>query len=809
MINTNSLLVEPLKRIANRPIYSISISGTFGVAMAALLIVFSLLYVALLKPLPYSDADLIYSIGQERYNEHGELLEKAFAYPNLINLYKNGVGTENFAISYFGEVNLSSTKYQSVVPVRYVTPEWFSIFDVNLHMGVGFSESESLNTFNPVAVISYETWQNEFSSNSDILEESVTINGVTYSIIGVTAKDYVDPQTRYVGAPAQVLLPWDYNKVKSLENNAQVFDSDFEYFLKVAKNTNLEQLLASNDNLVSNKWNQDVSGTQFSQHNITLNITRLSDIIIGNSTSLLWTLFATVTGLVIIAIINIINMFIARMAESQQQLAIRVVLGAKKKHILFELFQEAMLLMMLAFGISLLLSYFGIVVIKEQFAYYLPRLSELELDGFIVLVGALFALFIALLFSSITAQLIKYNQLRTMLSSSGKGNSIQIPSKVGNGLIGFQASFAFCVLLLTFNLTYKAIETINTPLGMTFENLATLQLRSQTGNSIASENAAVVINEIKNKLRAIPEVQEVSQSFSILSKTYGFSVLPMNSETNISAEGAIIDHLYFPFINQELLSGRNFDENDVMSQSLVAIVNQQLAETLGDQVLGSRISLGGPEAFTIIGVVNGVKTPTQKDVPRRIYLPSLPNNSEFIISLKPGTTLNKEDVVAAIKQVNGDYVIWGFEEKLQNIANIYLFNQNAIAITASIIALLTLMLSATGILGTVKYCIAMRENEIGIRMAVGARDIEIKRMFMINALKPTLFGILLVGILFLVGVKQLPVEFLDIVSQDLSPLILLYSASLVLVGLMLSTSTLSTLKHYIQRPVVGNIRSLD
>jgi len=303
---------------------------TMGTTLGALLCVLTLGYLLIVEPLPYPDQDKLYKVIHAIGDKTGETNAQSFTYPGLIHLYKNQDVFDKTALIQYGEDVLTSLPSQPTLSTGYVTPEWFALLDAKMQMGRAFEETEALDTFNPVAVISYKTWQDEFASATDMLDKKVSFSGVSFRVIGVLGENFVEPQIRQTGRDVGMWFPWDYNldvRMKERWGNisgALTFVGKLKDTLSTAQ---AEQILTP---LVNDTWVENVVSIPFfSGWSINMKLESLQTAIVGDSQNTVYKLLAGVFGLVLIAFANIANLFMSRTAEQQRQLAIYAALGAK------------------------------------------------------------------------------------------------------------------------------------------------------------------------------------------------------------------------------------------------------------------------------------------------------------------------------------------------------------------------------------------------------------------------------------------------------------------------------------------------
>ena len=192
-------------------LFSISVIGTLSLTLGALITVLTMAYLLLYKPLPYPDQSRLVKAEYVQIDQTGEINTRAFNYQALIHLYQHHAVFEQVALVYYAEQIVDSLAQLPVKNTAFITPEWFDLFAVKMHLGRGFDAREGLNQLHPVAVLSYHSWQQDFASDQSIIGKTVVINQVSFEIIGVAANSVIEPEMLKTGRQTAIWLPWDFN----------------------------------------------------------------------------------------------------------------------------------------------------------------------------------------------------------------------------------------------------------------------------------------------------------------------------------------------------------------------------------------------------------------------------------------------------------------------------------------------------------------------------------------------------------------------------------------------------------------------
>ena len=789
--------------------FVVTVVTTMGTTLGALLCVLTLGYLLIVEPLPYPEQDKLYSVVHAIGDKTGETNATAFTYPGMIHLYKNQDVFESTALIQYGQDVLTSLPNQPRLSTGYVTPEWFELLGAEMQMGRVFESTEALDTFNPVAIVSYKTWQDEFDSAPDMLDKKVSFSGVSFRVIGVLGERFVEPQIAQTGLEVGMWFPWDYNlDVRMKERWGNI--SGALYFAGKLKDTlsaaQAEQIITP---LVNDTWVENVvSMPFFNGWAIEMQLESFQTAIVGDSQNTVYKLLAGVLGLVLIAFANIANLFMSRTAEQQRQLAIYAALGAKKHHLFRGLLAESGLLMSLSLLVALVVASLGFSLLQANLASELPRINELGVNYITFLASIILAFSFALLFAFLSSKMINYRALNSMLQASGKGTGVQVSKRFRQGLIVSQVAIATVLVFTNITLFKEAVDTITQPPGYTVDNMTQMSLSVSASEFPPEEEVAAAMVQLKKSLLALPQVESISQSSSVLDGFGLWALTAVASGENFTPENNSVSHNYFTMIGQTLLEGDYFSEADIKDRNRVMIVNDEFAKRLNPDgsALGLQISPGAEsEPFTITGVVKGAKMPAESEVPMRAYTPANLANTQMTLKLRDGQSIEPEQVVTAIKNVSSLYALFNLET-LDSQKKRRLFTQYTTAATTATLAVITLFLASVGLYGILSYGTQMRRFELGTRMAIGAKRKDLVGLIVKDNLWVIVLG-MASSIVVMLGIYIGYTEaLLAYISVDLLPIFLTTILSIALLSLF---ACYWPLRQYINYPAIHSLRGSD
>ena len=798
------LLKQAWASLKGKPGFVSAVVTTMSLTMGALLCVLTLAYLLLVSPLPYPASGSLYTVEHQLIGKSGDVDGTDFTYPNLMHLYAKHTAFSDVALMYYDADVLISRPSHPTLPISFVTPEWFSLLAVDMEMGRSFEPTEALNTHNPVAVLSYHTWKNEFALDADILSKKVKFGAVSYRIVGVMGEKFIEPQIYGVGNKSAVFLPWDYNSVSASERKKWGNDDGGLMVLGKLKSeyssVQIEQQLAT---LVSDNWQQQVSGQPFfNGWSIGIKLHSLESVILSNSQNTVYLLIAGVMGLVLIACTNIANLFMSRTVERSQQIAICAAIGASRKQIFKTLLAESTLLLGLSTFIALYIASLGFKGMQLFLNHYLPRIDELSLHFGTLVCALILMLGFVLFFAYLGMRMIDYRALNQSMQSSGKGTGIQVSKTLRQGLVLCQIAIVTVLVFINIVLFNESFSTINRPSGFDTQDTSFLVLSLPAVSETQRAGLVAQVSDVRSKLAALPQVEGLSQSMAPM-PFFTVALSRLGGEERYSMKAKDVDHAYFQLINQQLLEGNFFSTADIKDQNNVMIINDVFAKQLAPD--GSAVGLIFDNGATIVGVVKGILVPGDNDIPSRFYYPASPARNMFLVKTKVGQTITREQVVNVLQQVSSELKLFSLSS-LDSRRIQRLFGQYTTAVTSGALAVITFLLAGLGLYGILSYSTQMRRFEIGTRLAIGAKRSDVVKLIVIDNASMILLG-MLTSVLVLLA---LYLGFNDSLHAYLNGnLALSFVLTVASISLLSLFACYWPLRKYINQPVVFSLHGSD
>jgi putative ABC transport system permease protein len=490
--------------------------------------------------------------------------------------------------------------------------------------------------------------------------------------------------------------------------------------------------------------------------------------LVGDVSTVLWVLMGTIGMVLLIACANVANLLLVRAEGRQQELAIRVALGAGRAQIARELLVESLTLGVFGGVLGLGLAYGGVRLLIALAPSNLPRLEQISIDGTVLLFTLAISLVAGLLFGAIPV--IKYAGPRLSATLRAGGRTVSASKerhRARNTLVIVQVALAL-VLLVSSGLMIRTFQALkNVQPGFT-QPREVQTLRISIPRSQVSDPVAVVRmqQEIMEKIGAIPGVAAVGLSSVIPMTGQGWHD-PIFAEDRVYAESQIPPLRVYKFVTPGLVktmgnsvvAGRDLTWTDVYEKRNVVMVSENLARELWREppaAIGKRIreSLKGPWR-EIVGVVSDERDDgVNEKAPTMVLWPILISNfndDETFVQRSPAYMIRSSrtgssgfigEVSRAVWSVNPNLPLANVRT-LQEIYDASLARTSFTLVMLAIAGAMALLLGIAGIYGVISYSVSQRTREIGIRIALGARNEAVTRMFVVHGLRLAGIGIVL------------------------------------------------------------------
>ena len=736
---------------------------TLALGIGANVAIFSIVDAVLLRPFAFTEPErVVWIYSQFPDNPRGPFTLPEFCdYRDQATLF-DGLG----AIGNYNANLVDSGDAERVQGVR-LSAHLFQTLGARALFGRTLMTADDQAGAPAVAVISHGFWSRKYG-RQDVTGRQVILNGEPRTIVGVLPPDFVLPNS-----DSDVMVPLQPDA------DPRRFVRTSVHFLRLVARLKPGVTAAqAHAELNSIRQNLHRQFPDESVGNTGVVALPLSDEIVGRSRPMLMTLLGSVGALLLIACANLASMSLARAAARQQELAVRSALGASRRDLVRLLMTESAVLAIVGGTIGFALAVWGSQTLAHFIPTDLPRIQNLALDYRILFFTGSIILLVTAICGLAPAWLLSRTDLRDALAAGGRGGSAGPgQSRLRRLLVAGQVGLALALLACAGLFLRSFAELTSETAGFDPRNVLSVRLSlPQTG--YPDRNAFVAYyDKLIPRLASIPGVQSAGM-ISLLPLTrfhasINFSLPdrpPAKRDDTPAAHFRVVSPGYFATMRIQLLSGRDFSEEDTPDRVPVAIISAPLAQKFFSDrsPIGQRLLIDdndkGPRPVEIVGVVAGVKQEKlEVPVTLDVYLPlrqmsaeSVPwlrNNSFWVMRTVVSPLTLESAVRKQIRAIDSEVPTTHVRSMEQNMG-LALGARRFSLFLIGIFAAAALLLAAAGLYAVIAYGIAQRTREIGLRMALGATRGGVLLMILREGLRLVLTGVG-IGIIATVGLVRL------------------------------------------------------
>ena len=770
-----------LRLIRKRAGMTILVLAALGLGIGLNSAIFSAVNAIILRPLPIHEPDRVVWL-HSRVNRTGGQLGTSYA--DFLDWKAQSHLFESMAAMYFFSATLSGQGPPEHIKLVGISASGFDVWGIQTASGRNFTNADDEPGANRVVILTYAFWQHHFGGDPSILGKDLVLDDRQYTVIGV-----LQP------TPINALMYSDvYVTNGPLLNQPHIMERDTRWFFPLGRmkpNISIAQAQAEMDTIASRLASQYPATTKdmgIRVESMTENLTS------GNGKPLLFLILAS-SLIFLLAVLNVMTIFLAGALERAQELSVRLALGSPRSILLRQLLLQALMLAIVGTGLGLLFAKLGLVYFLDRFPNAAQRFHETNIDLRVIAVTLAMTLCTTLASTLVPAlyafRLKIGNELRGEPGSSNRRGSL--PRGI---LILSEVAFASGLALVAGLLIKSLYEVEKVDLGFNPHNVFSFQITPPLNRYKEPEKQLSLYKAAVEKLGSLPAMQSVSgiSSLPLTSQALVNSMDP-DSQSPLFGKPLLVEEEsilpgFFQVMRLPIFQGRDFTNADRQGTSPVVLVDDVLAAKLwpSQSPLGKHLRMalftGEPGPWReVIGVVKEIKHfgPERQVKWMQVYVPQYQDPSpalSFVVNTTLSNDAAKNAALKALQEVDRDLPVESFETLDGYLNRNYLSGRHASLTLLTAFAGIGILSALSGIYGVVANAVTQRRREIAIRMALGATPIRTAFLVSRLGLLATIGGVL-IGSVIVISLSRVLSSMLYGVTA-LDPTIYILSATLVI-----------------------------
>ncbi|HXA63569.1 MAG TPA: ABC transporter permease [Bryobacteraceae bacterium] len=751
-----------VRTLRKTPMFALATVLTLGLGIGANTAIFSVVNAVLLRPLPYPQPDRLVVVNEK--NDRLHLVDFGSSVLNYLSWKEQAQSFEFIGAIGGGNYNLTGRGEPENFVGATISPSMFPLLGIQPVAGRSFREGEDLPGAPPTAMISEALWRRRFGGEASLIGGHLTLNGIVYTVVGIAPAALPFLTQGEVWTPLVI----DPGREKRLNHVITTV-------ARLKPGVTVQQAQAEMDTVAYRVIQQYPEVRDWGIHLVTFFRLFVSD----QLQTALWVLLAAVALVLMIACANVANLLLSRAAGRQAEIAVRTAMGASRGRLIRQLLTESMLLALCGGGAGLLAAVWTIDLMNRVLPPSLLPVQAIPVDRGVLWFALLLTVITGIVFGLAPAWHASRADLISILKQGGRSALGAGSAFARNLLVGAELALATVLLIGGGLLIQTLLRLEHVTLGFRPEGLLTFQVSPPALRYPGLVKQWAFYRALIEALESIPGARGAAVSSGLPMGGGAYTTTPaapvgpslIPPDDALPVDWRAVSPGYFRTMDITLLHGRDFNEQDGPNAPPVMIVSQQTARRFwGDaDPLGRAVRLksSGLE-FMVVGVVRDIRNTTlARDPAPAMYFSAIARNWPAMdvairIAGKPEAALPA--VRQRIHELDPEMAINTVRTMDQWIsASASPSRLNAILVGT--FAAVALLIAAIGVYGVLSYSVNQRVREIGLRMALGAQQINVLRLVVREGMTVALAGIA-IGLAAALGLKRILANLLFGVQAD-------------------------------------------
>jgi putative ABC transport system permease protein len=737
-----------LRMLAKNPAFTVIAVVALALGIGANTAIFSVVNAVLLRPLPFKHPEQLVMVWENA--AHLGFPKDTPSPANFLDWQKQAQSFTGMAAMTERSFNFTGVGEPERLEGRRVSANLFDLLGVPAGLGRTFvADDDRPGTH--VVLLSHSLWQRRFGSDPAVIGRALTLNGESYTVVGVMPPFVQLPG--YSVRNDQVWVPIAFPQ----EEASQRGNHFLEVIARLKPGITLEQARAEMETIAARL------AQQYPVYNMRRGamVVPLHEQVVGDIKPALLVLLGAVGFVLLIACANVANLLLARAAVRQKEIALRLAVGASRSRLTRQFLTESVLLAMFGAGLGLLLAFAGIRILGAFIPPSIAQIQAINIDGTVLTFTVLVAALTGIAFGLAPAIQGSHLDLNDTLKEGGRDSAGGVRGHRARGLLVIgEVAISFVLLIGAGLLINSFLHLRKLDPGFRPDHLLTMKVDLSEVKYPDREQRASFFNEVIRRVRALPGVRSAAvannlpltyDGDSMFVSVEGLPDPPPDQQPDVIYR--VIGPGYFETMGIPIVHGRDFTDQDKGDSKDFVIISEKTARHFwpGEDPIGKRLKPGSSSSNApwreVIGVVKDVRQNDLIAPPKmQMYLnyrqlKSIPANALVIrTNIEPMSLAGS--VRNTIWSVDKDQTVADIET-MDHIVAEAVARQRFSMFLLGFFAIVALLLASVGIYGVMSYSVAQRTREIGIRMALGARRADVLQMTVREGLNLVGAGMLL------------------------------------------------------------------